>query len=95
MRGWKEGGAKGDGRAGEPLAQVETRGIVNFYPFAPFFLHSEIRRSFTNDFRGNSAGESLNSTLLDLRPAATRAIPRRNARHVKSHRRLLGHCSDR
>lgn len=65
-----------DGRAGELLAQVETRGIVNFYPLPPFFLHSEIRRSFTNDFRGNSAGESLNPTLLDLRPAAAVRILR-------------------
>lgn len=41
-------------------SQVETGGIVNFYPLPSFFLHSEIRRFFTNDFRGNSAGESLN-----------------------------------
>jgi len=74
------------------LAQVGTRGIVNFYPQPAFFLHSEIRRSFTNDFRGNSAGGSLNPILLDLRPGVK--APRRNARHVESPRRLPGHCSD-
>lgn len=63
-----------DGREGEwesgPLTGWETRGIVNFYPPSSFFLHSEIRRSFTNDFHGNSAGKSLSPTLLDLWPAA-------------------------
>lgn len=70
----------------------------------PFFLHSEIRRSFTNDFRGNSApAEFFESPNPFARDSCERGPPPRaarrnsphgeNARHVKSPRRLLGHCS--
>lgn len=83
---------EGQGEGGwVALAGWETRGIVNFYPLPSFFLHSEIRRSFTNDFRGNSAGESLNPTLLDLRPVARLC----GKMHVTWwNRRLLSRCSD-
>lgn len=68
----RTGGVKGRRIA---LAQVETRGIVNFYPLPAFFLHSEIRRSFTNDFRGNSAPVwwVFESNPLDPRPEASTA----------------------